>query len=919
MGAHRLGSNKIFSLNINGSNSQVILKTKKLDVTLQKSLFSLSNSIKTSSPSSLGLVKQAMILKKLKKKASTVNSHSLVASFLGVETEVRPVEVSPFKKTTFLGDLRFFVASKIHQNLFYTPFLLKNKSNKVMSKDFTMLEKKVKQSEQNKKKSSATVFYVCKEKKENKLVSSFFQLVFSKPKKELAHLKSYSTIQRNFKLKEFWDNKIPKQVQDKDNIEHFKNIKVLKPLLHSSPSSLALRSRLLAMALARWPIGPRATGKGPVNGSTPKKPPFATQNTLSLPIVGEPISKKREAKGKETRPNDRSINSSLAQKFVTNYSKLIKENGKSGPLYKIMTLKAWPENVTSNRLSCAYLFWKLKDLVFFRGNFTRKTKIYFQLRISINHHWWGLQNSPYLLPKNNSIKKNKALNLIKESILKENTKEIFIKNFPNLILNLFARFKIEKSLNNLSESYVLKPFIKQTQSRSTLFDNTLSSFKGLNITRPRIKFQNSGEIFPLQGNTNFNEFINKFRFQKRKLNSGLLMHYNRVSYKIPLCHAYSKDPLIAQRYNPILNRERLAVLRQELAMLAVHSLQSTVFVKPSVKSKQHSLNSTFSSLFGVPGVPSTQSNAITKSPLAPQIGDFINIGDEIIKECASAYCGQIIEKSPVGLTLRLTQNILYSNFRNRPAKINQNFSKKGNWIEKGASLVTVPYISNVTGDIVAGIPKIEQLFEARGEALEEAVEKIWTSYKISIVPRAKAVRECFKEIGLFVVAAIQKVYSSQGVHIADKHLEVIIRQMTRRALVVDPGDTEFLPEEFVDLNTIECVNWATYGDTAIYRPRLIGITKASLTSNSFLSSASFQQTARVLERETILEKTDRLLGLKERVMMGALINAGTGELKTTVRLSDRSLAKSLSTKLVQRLSFFSRRKITGILRKKTSA
>ena len=101
----------------------------------------------------------------------------------------------------------------------------------------------------------------------------------------------------------------------------------------------------------------------------------------------------------------------------------------------------------------------------------------------------------------------------------------------------------------------------------------------------------------------------------------------------------------------------------------------------------------------------------------------------------------------------------------------------------------------------------------------------------------------------------------------------------------------------------------TYGDIATYRPRLIGITKASLTSNSFLSSASFQQTARVLERETVLEKTDRLLGLKERVMMGALINAGTGELKTTVQLADRSRGKSFSTKLVKRLNFFSRRKI----------
>ena len=275
-----------------------------------------------------------------------------------------------------------------------------------------------------------------------------------------------------------------------------------------------------------------------------------------------------------------------------------------------------------------------------------------------------------------------------------------------------------------------------------------------------------------------------------------------------------------------------------------------------------------------------------------QIGTFINQREEILQDLGSSYCGQIIEKSSFQITLRLTQNILYSHYQGRNAKVNKYLDK---WIDKGTPVVTLPYSSSVTGDIIAGIPKIEQFFEARGEALEAAVDTLWAKYECKFRPKSKAVRECFKDIGLFLVQAIQAVYLSQGVHIADKHLEVIVRQMTRRACIIEPGDTSFLSEEFVDLKTIECVNWTTYGKGASYRPGLIGITRASLNSNSFLSSASFQQTARVLQREALKKKTDRLLGLKERVMIGALIDAGTGGRRPEVSLTHSfSTADSLT-------------------------
>jgi len=123
------------------------------------------------------------------------------------------------------------------------------------------------------------------------------------------------------------------------------------------------------------------------------------------------------------------------------------------------------------------------------------------------------------------------------------------------------------------------------------------------------------------------------------------------------------------------------------------------------------------------------------------------------------------------------------------------------------------------------------------------------------------------------------VYRSQGVDINDKHIEIIVRQMLRRVKVEEPGDTEFLPGELVDVFALEGENaraMVSRKEPATARPVLLGITKASLATESFLSAASFQETARVLTDAATKGKVDPLLGLKENVIIGKLIPAGTG-------------------------------------------
>jgi DNA-directed RNA polymerase subunit beta' len=131
------------------------------------------------------------------------------------------------------------------------------------------------------------------------------------------------------------------------------------------------------------------------------------------------------------------------------------------------------------------------------------------------------------------------------------------------------------------------------------------------------------------------------------------------------------------------------------------------------------------------------------------------------------------------------------------------------------------------------------------------------------------------------VDEVQQVYRLQGVTINDKHIEVIVRQMLRRVKISNPGDTEFLMDEYVDRFVFEEENQRIIeegGTPASGRPLLLGITVASLSTDSFFSAASFQETTRVLTEAAISGRVDYLRGLKENVIVGRLIPAGTGYL-----------------------------------------
>lgn len=193
--------------------------------------------------------------------------------------------------------------------------------------------------------------------------------------------------------------------------------------------------------------------------------------------------------------------------------------------------------------------------------------------------------------------------------------------------------------------------------------------------------------------------------------------------------------------------------------------------------------------------------------------------------------------------------------------------------EKTKKIVVTP--DDGTDEIPYAISKRARVLVSEGDHVEVGQKLIVGATNPHDVLRILGQRQ----VQIHLVNEVQKVYNSQGVSIHDKHIEIIIRQMLRRVTIIESGDAELLPGELVERGRFETENRRVVsegGHPASGRPQLMGITKASLATESWLSAASFQETTRVLTDAAIHAKSDSLLGLKENVIIGKLIPAGTG-------------------------------------------
>ncbi|HEY9623551.1 MAG TPA: DNA-directed RNA polymerase subunit beta' [Crinalium sp.] len=318
-----------------------------------------------------------------------------------------------------------------------------------------------------------------------------------------------------------------------------------------------------------------------------------------------------------------------------------------------------------------------------------------------------------------------------------------------------------------------------------------------------------------------------------------------------------------------------------------------------------------------------------------KVGELLVAGGEIAPGLKTQDSGQVVKVTDSDVTIRIA----------RPYRVSAGavlHINDGDLVQRGDNLVLLVFERTKTGDIIQGLPRIEELLEARkpkeacvlsarpgtaqvvynddesvdvkviehdgivteypigpgqnvmvldgqevtvGEPLtdgpanpHEILEIYYRLYRETLGSHEAALKS-LQAVQTFLVNEVQSVYQSQGIEISDKHIEVIVRQMTSKVRIDDGGDTTMLPGELVELYQVEQVNGAmsiTGGAPADYTPVLLGITKASLNTDSFISAASFQETTRVLTEAAIEGKSDWLRGLKENVIIGRLIPAGTG-------------------------------------------
>jgi DNA-directed RNA polymerase subunit beta' len=261
--------------------------------------------------------------------------------------------------------------------------------------------------------------------------------------------------------------------------------------------------------------------------------------------------------------------------------------------------------------------------------------------------------------------------------------------------------------------------------------------------------------------------------------------------------------------------------------------------------------------------------------------------------------------------------------------------ENGAQVKAGDVLARIPRESSKTRDITGGLPRVAELFEARkpkdfaiiseGDGRVEFGKDYKTKRRIIVVPTEegkepveylipkgkhisvqegdyvqkgdllmdgnRVPHDILRILGVealasYLINEIQEVYRLQGVRINDKHIEVIVRQMLQKVEVEDPGETTLLAGEQVDRTEFEYENTKAEREglrLAVAHPVLQGITKASLQTNSFISAASFQETTRVLTEAAVSGRIDTLTGLKENVIVGRLIPAGTGSVIARLR------------------------------------
>ena len=501
-------------------------------------------------------------------------------------------------------------------------------------------------------------------------------------------------------------------------------------------------------------------------------------------------------------------------------------------------------NKINYKISKLYLI-KNKENNFFNFNISNCPSIYFYKNNILN---------------TNNFKKNSYNSTIKVSYKDINTNILnFSKKFnirfykynnikkienKNCISNIFINFKpflIEKNNFIIQLNFIFNINSNNIEALTSLNKVSNNIFNKLQLIKTKIK----------KISINFNNYIKIIN--KNKIN--LELNTKLSSFKGEILNTYNLSFLYYYNY---LKKNK-----------NIKNINNIFNLKYNLKEKI----SLFPEIFYLTNDDFVTYKINTNNKFKIKLGEFVSCSTEIILNSSITQSGQIIFLNKNKILLRRAKALLLS------AGSICNL-KQGDFINNNSPLLILTYKNLKTEDIVQGIPKIEQIFEARENlkdkfSLNSLIKLKFKNYK-KIYSKKEAVHRSIIFIQQYIVDSVQKVYQSQGVNISDKHIEIIVKQMTSKVRITDPGNTGLLRGDIVYLDWIELINNGLKGKKSQYEPVILGISKACLEMDGFISAASFQETIKILSKAAILQKRDFLRGLKENLILGHLVPVGTG-------------------------------------------
>lgn len=456
--------------------------------------------------------------------------------------------------------------------------------------------------------------------------------------------------------------------------------------------------------------------------------------------------------------------------------------------------------------------------------------------------------------------------------LKEKGKLIETKNKEKGILNFYKiKISILPKKSNKIITYIPKKSIIFIKNKEKVYNKQIIAEKLVSKNLNKSK-NNKINNKTLTIKTNISGLIEKTKKDYLKITNGnIVNYYNLLTLILFKKHEKIKiNYKVKKNYSQIYKKNKNINNINKKTLFLLKTLKSkTNFIKKNkIKTYILKKNTEIEKIFLINKI---DSQIVIKKEKEYKLNKINEIKYKYKKNKYERFCMQLIEKKK--LYSSITKTNVY-----KLKTSEKNYFQNKKIVKKQHPIISIEYEKEKIKDIVEGLPKIQQLFEANHkQKINKKLKKIFSNIKKKYTNKV-ASKKSLSIIQKYILKKIKKVYSNQGININQKHFEMIIKKMTSKVIITKSGESNFLTAEITQLNKVEKIN-KNIEHKAKYEPIIIGISKTVKLNEGFLSSASFQETTTVISKAVIEGKIDWLNGLKENILLGNIIPGGTGKTK----------------------------------------